>query len=214
MSTPFEIFRTPITVYRNVNGFFVEGRWQEGSQATLSADLVTGNVIDISINSVALASIPFTTSQENTMALIAAAIEAQPEVNRVNLSGTNDRVLTIIANVGENVTIDSFVVTGGASQPTVTLEEAPEVITITASIQPMSGEEMEMLPEGRHDQAGYKLYTSFRIRTVTDINPDQVEIFGERYEVVQVFPWQNNSNFNIVNHYKFLTLKLEELGAI
>jgi len=212
--TPFEIFRSPIIVYRNVNGFFVDGRWQEGSQASLSADLVTGNSVAITFNGVVLAAIPFTTSQLVTMDLIAAAILAQPNVKRVNLSGTNNRVITVIADIGENDYFDSFVVTGGVSQPTITIEDSPTIIPTTASIQPVTGEDMDELPEGRQLLSGYKLYTSFRIRTVTDVNPDQVEIFGKRYEVVQVFPWQNNINFGIVNHYKYLTQQLEALGAI
>lgn len=212
--TPFEIFRSPITVYRNVNGFFVDGRWQEGSQASLSADLVAGNSIAITFNGVVLAAIPFTTSHLNTMNLIAASLLAQPNVKRVNLSGTNNRIITVIADIGENDYFDSFVVTGGVSQPTITLEDAPLIISTTASIQPITGNEMGMLPEGRDAQAKYKLYTSTAMRTVTDLNPDQVEIFGERFEVIQVLPWQNNLNFNLVNHYKYIALKLEPLGTI
>lgn len=214
MTTPFEIFRSPITVYRNVNGFFVEGRWQEGSQASLSTDLVVGNVINITFNGVVLAPINFTTSHLVTMDLIAAALLAQPNVNRVNLSGVNNRVITVIFKVGKSGYFNYFTVSGGSSQPAVSLEESPQIIPTTASIQPLTGEDLQELPEGRQSLNGYKLYTSFRIRTVTDVNPDQVEIFGQRYEVVQVFPWQNNVNFSIVNHYKYMTQKLEALGAI
>jgi len=211
--TPFEIFRSPITIYRNVNGFFVDGRWQEGSQATLSADLIAGNVVNITFNSVALAPINFSVSHAATMQLIKSALEAQPNVKRVNLSGTNDRVITVIATIGNNDFFNSFTVTGGASQPTITLESSPQIISSTASIQPITGNEMGTIPEGRDVLAKYKLFTSTLIRTVSDKNPDQVEIFGERFEVVQVMPWQNNSNFALVNHYKYIAVKLEPLGA-
>lgn len=80
---------------------------------------------------------------------------------------------------------------------------------ITSSIQPMKGEEMQELPEGRRDSEGYKLFTSTLINTVTTVNPDQVLFFGKTFEVVQVFPWQNASAMGLVNHYKYVVLRLE-----
>ena len=213
MTTPFEIFRTPITIYRQLEGFYDEGRWVQGSQASLSADTVTGNSIAITFNSVVLTPIPFTTSHAVTMGLVKSALEAQAGVLSVNLSGTNDRVITVTPEDGLELYFDSFSITGGASQPTVTLVDSPIAIATTASIQPLEGEEMEMMPEGRHELKGYKLYTSTRINTVTDVNPAQVEIFGDRYEITRVWPWQNNANFNIINHYKYLAVQWEPLGA-
>lgn len=121
MSTPFEIFRSPLTVYRLIGGQYVNGRWVE---ATSTA------------------------------------------------------------------------------------------IPITASIQPTTGEDTQLVPEGRNISKTYKLYTSTPIRPVTDQNPDQIDIFGQRYEVVQVFPWQNNSNFALVNHYKFIAFLLDPLTPV
>ena len=85
------------------------------------------------------------------------------------------------------------------------------LIPITASIQPTSGEDMQMVPEARRNQKTYKLYTSTLIQTVDTQNPDQIEIFGERYEVIQVWPWKNNLNFFQVNHYKFIALIIDPL---
>lgn len=85
--------------------------------------------------------------------------------------------------------------------------------TITASIQPLKGEDMEELPEARRESEGYKMYTSTQVRTVqeagSDQNADRVVFNGKEYEVHQVNPWQNNSNFNIVNHYKYLILRID-----
>lgn len=212
--TPFEIFRTPLNLYRLANGLYVDGRWFEGSRVTLSANFVTGNSIAITLNGVALAPIAYTTSQEVTMGLIAAAILNQPNIKAVSVSdsGLNpNRVLTIEAYPGFFNLVNSFVVTGGASQPTVTVLNAPTLIPITASIQPTSGEDMKLLPEGRDAEKTYKLYTSTQVFTVTDENPDQIEIFGERYELLQVFPWQNNPNFALVNHFKFIAMKINQL---
>jgi len=80
---------------------------------------------------------------------------------------------------------------------------------ITSSIQPLKGEEMQELPEGRRDSEGYKLYTSTLINTITSVNPDLILFFGKTFEAIQVFPWQNNINFGFVNHYKYLVLRLE-----
>lgn len=93
--------------------------------------------------------------------------------------------------------------------------EATETpIQITASIQPTTGEDTQLVPEGRNINKVYKLYTSTEIRPVTAQNPDQIEIFGERYECIQVFPWQNNANFNIVNHFKFIAFLVDPLTPV
>lgn len=121
MSTPFEIFRVPLTIFRKNAGSYVDGIWVEGSETT---------------------------------------------------------------------------------------------IPITASIQPTTGEEMLSLPEGRRNKKTYSLFTSTHINViVSGKNPDQIEIFGERYEVVRVDPWQNNPPvFGIVNHYKFYAQALEAIA--
>ena len=85
-------------------------------------------------------------------------------------------------------------------------------IATTASIQPTTGEDLKVVPEGRRSGKTYKLYTSFRIQTVTYQNPDQVEINGERFEVVEVFTWQNNENFTIVNHYKYIAMNIDYIA--
>lgn len=209
--TPFEIFRTPITLYRLSNGIFVSGRWIQGSQVTLSTELIIGNNVDITLNGISLVTIPFTVSHEDTMEIIKAALLAELFIKSVQISGEFLLTITVEAYSGFENLITVFNVTGGASVPTVSILNAPSTQTITASIQPTNGEDMQLLPEGRDVDKTYKLYTSTQINTVTSQNPDQVEIFGERYEVMQVFPWQNNNDFLIVNHLKFIAMKIEEL---
>lgn len=93
------------------------------------------------------------------------------------------------------------------------VEGGETLIVITASIQPTTGEEMLSLPEGRRNRKTYSLFTSTKINLIsTGTNPDQVEIFGERFEVVRVEPWQNNPPvFGIVNHFKFFAQALEAI---
>lgn len=93
------------------------------------------------------------------------------------------------------------------------VEGVETTINITASIQPTTGEEMLSLPEGRRQRKTYSLFTSSRVYTVQDqTNPDQLVIFGERYEVIKVEVWQNNPPvFGIVNHYKLYAQALEAI---
>ena len=74
--------------------------------------------------------------------------------------------------------------------------------TIKASVQAMTGEDMETLPEGRRASSGYWVFTSTLIKTVdtdgSDENPDIVVIEGEDYEAVTLERWRNK----IINHYR------------
>lgn len=96
------------------------------------------------------------------------------------------------------------------------IEGGETVIPITASVQPTTGEEMLSIPEGRRNRKAYALFTSTKIEVIHGLNnstnPDQIEIFGERFEVVRVEPWQNNPPvFGIVNHFKFYASALEAI---
>lgn len=96
------------------------------------------------------------------------------------------------------------------------VEAGETLIPITASIQPTSGEEMLSVPEGRRNRKTYSLFTSSKVEVIhglnNSVNPDQIEIYGERYEIVQVEVWQNNPPiFGVVNHYKFYASALEAI---
>lgn len=82
---------------------------------------------------------------------------------------------------------------------------------ITASIQPLVGEEMQLVPEDRRETETFKMYTSAVINTITDANPDQVIFNGKTFVVLQVFPWQNTSVFFPVQHYKYICMRLQPL---
>jgi hypothetical protein len=77
-------------------------------------------------------------------------------------------------------------------------------IAFKASVQPLNGNEMASLPEGRRNIEAYKVYSEdFEIRTVDEAgqqNPDKLELFddGRLYEVFNVEVWQND----VINHYK------------
>lgn len=94
---------------------------QNQSVVTLSADLVASNSIAVSVNDVDLTPIVFAVDHATTMAAIAAAIAAQPNIDTAVVSGATNRVITITAEQGEVAIVNSFVVTLGASQATATI---------------------------------------------------------------------------------------------
>jgi hypothetical protein len=215
--TPFEVFRTPIQIRRFTQGFYLNGVWQEGSQIGLSAVLVTGNVVNITLNGVALTPTTFTTSAAVTMGLIQAKILLQPNIQQVDISA-DLKTITIIPLQPVLSVVSVFTVTGGASQPTVTIINSPFIISATASVQPL-GKDVALVPEGRRDKAEFKFYTSTEIYGVTAQNPDQITVLkapftGIVYEVININDWQNNANFNITNHYKFVALRLHPLPGV
>ena len=217
MTTPFEFFRTPIVIRRFTQGFYLNGIWREGSQVTLSTVLITGNIVNINYNGVALAPIPFTTSVAVTMALIQAALLARPNVQEVNIS-TNNLTITIVPLQPNLSSVVTFTVTGGASQPIVGILNSPTLIPATASVQAI-GRDVELVPEGRRDSETFKMYTSTYINGITTQNPDQVQVLKAPFtnlvfEVKQIDDWQNNTNFTTVNHYKFICMRLKPLPGV
>lgn len=90
------------------------------ASSVFSADLITGNTINATVNGVAITPVVYATSHLATMQAVAAAIDAIPSVSSATVGGANNRTITIISNVGTATTVTSFVVTGGASQATVT----------------------------------------------------------------------------------------------
>jgi len=89
---------------------------QNQSVVVLDADLVTSNSIAVSVNGVALTPIVFAVDHDTTMLAIATAIALQPNIDTAVVSDANNRTITVIADQGQVATVDSFVVTLGASQ--------------------------------------------------------------------------------------------------
>ena len=89
---------------------------QDVSNLTVSTALITGNSTIVTVNGVALAPIVYATSAPATMAALAAAIAAQPNIASSTVTGSN-LVLTTVAVGGYAVNV-SAVTTAGDSQPT------------------------------------------------------------------------------------------------
>lgn len=140
---------------------------QNSSVTVLDADLVTSNSVAITLNAVVMTPIVFATSHAATMAAIAAAVLAEPNIASATVSDANSRTLTVISDEGEVVTMDSFVVTLGASQATATIvngtqdglygialrtQNKPNLLSATGSngaAPYYEGEPVSMLSRGR-----------------------------------------------------------------
>jgi len=84
-------------------------------------------------------------------------------------------------------------------------------IILTASLQPVTGDELKQLPQGRRSDQTYKMYSSIKLKTVRDTkNPDYTMLDGEKFEVISVSPNQNN----IINHYKIIIQKVNETDEL
>lgn len=85
---------------------------------TFSGALVTGNTINGTVNSVAIAAVPFNTDNATTLNDIATAIAALDSVASAVSNGTN--IITVTGAVDGEALLAALTVTGGASQATVT----------------------------------------------------------------------------------------------
>lgn len=85
----------------------------------------------------------------------------------------------------------------------------PETLSeeiIYASVQPLTGREIDLVPQGRRNCDSAKLISESALNTVevnNNSNPDIVVLNGERYEVHSVGEWQNN----VLNHYEYVITK-------
>lgn len=90
----------------------------------LSDDLITGNTLVMYLNGELVddAAMTFDTDHDTTVAAIAVHIATLDGVASCIVSGPANRVLTITSEADEPVLVTHTIVTGGASQPVVTVE--------------------------------------------------------------------------------------------
>lgn len=85
---------------------------------------------------------------------------------------------------------------------------ARSVVTIQASVQPVSGaQDLQALPEGRHFSDFIKIYTTSRLYVTADgefTQPDLIVHEGYCYELIDMAA--NRSG--VLNHYKFTGAKV------
>jgi uncharacterized phage protein gp47/JayE len=100
---------------------------------TFTGSFVSGNSIVVTLNGTTLPAVPFNTDNNQTLADLATAIAANPDV--LSAIPTNPNIISIVPVLGKNVVINSIVITGGASQPTYALTYAiPTVNAISQNL--------------------------------------------------------------------------------
>ncbi len=150
----------------------------EISTYTISAAYVSGNVIPITINGRSY-SITYASSSDATLQSVATAIQGDPDVLTAtvtvvggNQTGTDDRVITITSEGGLSLNISGTTVTGGASQPTVTIAETQAASGSTLMIH-------EFGPLGGFSglSVGYDYFLSDTAGAVTSTQPQSSPIY-------------------------------------
>lgn len=136
-----ETAQSPFTYTNVINGLGIPSDSTpvaQESTVVLDADLVTSNSIAITVNGNVLASIPFNTDHLTTMQDIQTAIENEPNINSVEITDPDNRTLIVHSDPNQNGIINSFVVTGGASQANATItnnDQPVSVLTIAKTIE-------------------------------------------------------------------------------
>ncbi len=80
---------------------------------------------------------------------------------------------------------------------------ASSTLTILASVQPISGEDLKPLPEGRRLDDYVKVYTDSNLQTLPS-QPDRLTWRGHTYECISVDVRQ----MGVINHYKYIFSKV------
>lgn len=94
---------------------------------TLSAALITGNVINGNVGANAINAVTYAVSSDATLAAIAAAIAVMPGVHsatvtQISSTASDDRVIVVIPeDQVSGLSLTGFVVTAGLSQATITI---------------------------------------------------------------------------------------------
>lgn len=84
------------------------------------------------------------------------------------------------------------------------VEPSEDPITIRASVQPASQEDVQLLPEGRRLTGAYKLFTNDTLQVAIEGDnsqfPDVIHLPHGDYEVLAQAPWQNG----IISHNEYI----------
>lgn len=97
------------------------------STITLSADLITGNSVAITLNGVILSATPYNSlGHLQTMIDICNKLQAQPGIESAQIFGPTNRGIQLFGQPDQNAIVSVFNVTGGASQAVATIVDADQ----------------------------------------------------------------------------------------
>ena len=111
------------------------------------------------------------------------------------------RVVSLIRNDNSPVLVDGYYTDLGSNSS----------VKIKASVQPVSSEDLQMLPEGSDSSEQLKIYTIEKLRTRQGnptVKADRVEIDNKIYEVISVKDYTVNNAMNL-SYYMSLLQKVD-----
>jgi hypothetical protein len=81
----------------------------------------------------------------------------------------------------------------------------PSSLTIWATVQPLKGMDLQLVPEGRRNSQAVKVYTKTQLQIGQGTtNADILNAFGLHFEIITVEPWQSH----VIDHYKCIGVAL------
>lgn len=99
--------------------------------------------------------------------------------------------------------------TAGAYVNGLFVPGTPSSITIQASVQPVTGEDIKALPEGRRLDDYVKVYTDSDLQVLqesTGKQPDKLSWRGHTYECISADVRQ----MSVINHFKYIFSKVSQ----
>ena len=92
------------------------------ASSVFSADLILDNVVNMTVNGVAIAPVAFNTfgNSADTMEQVRLEISQIPSISSATLGGVGNRTITIISQIGTSTAVTVGTVTGGLTAATIT----------------------------------------------------------------------------------------------
>lgn len=199
---------------------------------TLSADLVSLNVVNGRVNGVAIAPVTFSADHDTTMDLLVAALEALDAVESASLTdAANNRQITVYAaDPNEVFVLSDFAVTAGASQATVTVAtdtnnihtSQPAKLTTDGKVEPAGAAEspINVIGTSIHDGVGGELVTLsmkaymiiWAVAGTANLNAGPVKLHSTPYDSVNGNIQVDDDSVTTSNHYGWSLDAAENVG--
>jgi len=111
-----------------------------------------------------------------------------------------ENFITDVLTIKRNSTEGSYV-------KGVWVDGATNDVTVSASVQPVSGRERLLLPEAMRTKETIKVYTDVELKTMLDqLKSDRFAYNGKDYEVIIVEDWSHDTD---IPHYKSICTKVD-----
>ena len=188
-------------------GVTVKNIYKSKASLTFSADFVTSNTINLTVNTVAISQVIFDTDQATTFALVIASIDSLTGISAE--AGTGREIIITVDNAISNITISNVVVASGGSQATSTIVytslDAFEGISVLRHGQPVQigGDDKYQVNDPVNILTKGVLYVQ-SVATVT--YGDAVYIYNDKANTSNQGQFTNSSTGNLlVSSAKFVS---------